>query len=357
MKKHIFITLICFARLLNAMEIANNEVPAMPERQLYIVPGLGGDANDPLQRRDASVLQGEFSATVGVKAPAFLLGDFGQRRCVEFLKREIDAHPDHENIIIHATSQGTATALNYLAENAVPRVKAVILQSPLASGNSAIVHNFPRLAKLPLAYYWMPYCAKMLFPFYWPASSQQPIKSIDNIHRDIPIILLHSDSDKVLPYSGACAMYYRFRTQGHRNTYFVTRHGESHIGLACGYDLKRQKLNETGVFAGIAMRAILEAHGLKERKTVPVDLSQYQPDYQLYKVYYDELIRKENNHTRLKYAAITSIAATTAYLLKNKIAPIVYKVAPVAQTLWGSLRQCLSAGFSAACHWGECRVI
>ncbi|RTL07141.1 hypothetical protein EKK58_03105 [Candidatus Dependentiae bacterium] len=43
------------------------------------------------------------------------------------------------NIIIHATSQGTATILNYLSSNPNTKIKAVILETALASGNELFI--------------------------------------------------------------------------------------------------------------------------------------------------------------------------------------------------------------------------
>jgi hypothetical protein len=102
----------------------------------------------------------------------------------------------------------------------VQKIKAVILEAALASGNSAIFHtatgrlmNMRWLNNIPGSYYVAPYFGAIACPGYRP-SGQQPIWSVDNIQSNIPIIIIHSENDLQLPFYGACALYYRLRING-----------------------------------------------------------------------------------------------------------------------------------------------
>ena len=74
-------------------------------------------------------------------------------------------------LVIHGCSQGTATALNYVAQHPVENLRALVLESVLASGNSAIVQTITGpimglgfLKYVPGIDYMMPYAAKV---FLW----------------------------------------------------------------------------------------------------------------------------------------------------------------------------------------------
>lgn len=336
MKKYgLSIFVFLSAILLSVMEDAT--ALAVEPTQLYVIPGQNGSGCEDWH------VGRIFGATdIAVPIPSSI-PDLGQERCLSYLRNVLNAHPEHRNLIVYAVSQGTATVLNYLAETSDQRIKCVVLQAPLVSGNSAILHtlkgplmNYPGLANLPFAHYWIPYCAKVLFPLYWPAG-RQPIKSIQKISRDIPIVIVHSKDDPQLPYEGACALYYGLRSQGKNNVYFISKDSGGHMWL----------LNENDK---PAIDAILAKHDLKEQspETAAIDLSIYQPDHMQFKAYYDDLIFKESNHTCLKYTAIATCATIAARVLRSKIAPVLNKVVPiVCKTCSGVLNStCAALGIS-----------
>lgn len=313
--------------------------------KVYCVPGQNDKGSECYQVArltggdDQGVLFGH------VDTPSFPKIDFGQGYCLTHLRSGLQKRV-REKEIIHATSQGTATALNYLAEDKAGRIKGAVLEAVLASGNSAILHTvggplmppLNRFARWPLAYYWMPYIAKALYPFYSP-TGMQPIKSIQQISRDIPIVLAHSKGDPQLPFSGACAVYYALRNRGFKNTYFVQKKGFKHLQIL-----------ENSVHGSSIIKAIFQRHGLQENPAGAVaaaapaiDLSKYQPDPAQFKADYDELMRKERNHTYIKWGTLTSVAAGAFYLLRNNIAPVVHKVAPLASSLFNSFARVVRA--------------
>ncbi len=215
--------------------------------------------------------------------------DLGQSRCVHYLKKVCEQNPDR-CCIVHATSQGTATALNYCAQSNDKNIKALILEAPLVSANSAILHttrgpvfNKPTLAGLPFAYYWLPYVAKFLMPFYSPWGPQV-IKSLPMLAMDIPIIIIHAKHDHHISFDDACALYYGLRFHGNQNVYLVTHDKNDHI-----------KILEAMPHLQADVRAILQRHGLLEGKTEG-DLSIYQPEPLQFKKLYDDLLAKEQYH-------------------------------------------------------------
>ena len=287
-----------------------------PKLKVYAIPGLcGAWLSDPdhcfrdeIDRQYTeylrNVLQHDELPIITVDAP-MCFPDLGQRRCVKNLRREFSEYNLPDAIILYGHSQGCATVLNYLAdmdECVAEKIKCVILEAPVLSGNSAIIHTLrrnggsflQRIAKLPLSYYWLPYFAKFMFPFYWPAG-RQPVKSIDQIPNNIPIIIVHSRYDSQVPYDGSCALYYKLRSSGsNNNVYFIAKDSGDHIQIL-------QNVSEAAVVRSILAkhRILATSDDLAQR----IECSAYQPDHRQFKPIYDALIRKENNHVRLKYAA------------------------------------------------------
>jgi len=265
--------------------------------QVYAIPGQNGSGSEP--EYVANLLGQNVATIVPIETPS--APDLGQERCIRYLRAVLSKN-DSKNAIIHATSQGTATTLNYLAnEDKGKCIKGLILEAPLATGNSAIIHtlngplkNKPVIANLPFSYYWVPYCAKASFPCYWP-SGKQPIKSIDKIPTNIPIILIHSKNDPQLSYNDTCALYYGLRSHGNNNVYLISKDGCNHLQIMQTEADKQ------------LIRSILERHNVlpysdSSEKREEINLTEYQPDHMQFKELYDSLINKERNHDCLRYA-------------------------------------------------------
>lgn len=274
--------------------------------QVYAIPGQNGLGSSVGYVRN--LLGNEAVNVTSVPTPASL-PDFGQSRCLGHL-REVIRNISFPSII-HATSQGTATALNYVAhEDKGRQIKALILEATLGSGNSAIHHTasgplmgLSTLANLPFAYYWMPYVAKVLFPAYSP-SGQQPIRSLKNIPKNVVVVIAHSERDPQLSYDDACALYYGLREQGNP-AYLVTKEGCNHIDV----------LNDNKDSA--VVRAILGSHQLLPSFSHSIDLAVYQPKHEQYKEKYDMLLGKEKNHLYLGYTLTAGACAAACYFLKK----------------------------------------
>lgn len=232
--------------------------------------------------------------------------DLGQDVCMRNLATVFPAEGD---VIFHATSQGTATTLNYVSTLPVhdqSRIKAIILEAVLGSGNSAIMHNAKHVAgsvvEAPGCGYSAPYCATSLFPRYSP-SGKQAIKSIESITRDIPIVIVHSKLDGCLPYSDACALYYGLRSQGHENVYFISCEGYAHVRIL-EYESDKQDL----------LRKILMHHDVLKRMQSSVSISSaerayVQPEIGQYREIFEALRSRERNHSLIPWA----VGAATLY--------------------------------------------
>jgi len=288
MKKFILSTTF-FACSISAMQ-PSQQSPVLP---VYAVPGQNGLGSESDYIKG---VLGKDTKIVKVATPE-RFRDLGQSFCERHMSEAFEKNDNKQGAIVYATSQGTATSLNYLADtDKGKKIKALILEATLASGNSAIYHtvtgplmNMNICTKIPFSYYLLPYAANFFMPGYRPAG-KQPIKSIDAIPTDIPIVIIHSKNDMQLSYDDACALYYGLRSKGNDNVYFIHKEDCGHVRILESEDERN------------IIKRVLKKHGLMVGilSVEEADLSAYQPDPMQYKAHYDDLIAKETRHTYIE---------------------------------------------------------
>ncbi len=223
------------ANSLTLTETLNQDTPlthTTPHTHYVIIPGICGHGGTHLFTE--KVISCPQEHTTFVETPAKIEGlnlldrsyaDFGQKNCQAFMTQTIDPlfeRADITKIVFHASSQGTASLIHYLAnrseqlkENAkFDKIGAIILESVMASGNGAIYQCVTQTFKFhaieygkwlrytPFSHIWIPLVATSVFPHYDPFA-QQPIDRIKSLPVDVPLIILHPKKDHVLPYQSA----------------------------------------------------------------------------------------------------------------------------------------------------------
>lgn len=128
----------CIKMSLVALFFLAHNALALQDTHLVVIPGQNGMGGQNVRE----VLP-QFSQIHYVPTPEYI-PDLGQSRCLKYLKATMQpllANHNIHSIIIHASSQGTATALNYMAKYPNAKVKALILEAILSSGNDAVYHT------------------------------------------------------------------------------------------------------------------------------------------------------------------------------------------------------------------------
>lgn len=286
--------------------------PDLSNIVVYTIPGKKGRGSESEYVKQVIAADAQI---IKVNTPSFA-SDLGQYFCGQYLDQAL-TQADKEGII-YATSQGTATALNYIATNAKgKKIKGLVLEGVLASGNSALYHTLsgPRegiecLKKIPGACYMVPYIGIIVCPGYRPGG-KQAIKSIDTIQKDLPIVIVHSKKDAQTPFDGACALYYRLRSSGNNKAYLVSKDGWRHKAILESDDEKD------------IVKRILKNHlqivdnNLVPTQSVDDDLTEFQPEPSQFKKQYDELIAKETKHAYIErtVVSIAGLAILLKYIL------------------------------------------
>ena len=219
--------------------------------------------------------------------------DLCQHGCIRYLEKTMKTLQQDdtvETIILHASSQGTGTAINYVSKHP-DKVKMIFCEGMLPSGNSAILWTTQRIlagiARIPASYYWLPYLAKIVFPFYAPAG-EQAVLNVDKV-KNIPIVVIHCTNDPELSYTDAEAFYAGLRQYDtNKSKYFVPVQSTSggHVNLV-----------KPGSDHARAFHKILQTHNLPhmsghgDAAVASIDVKRYQP---LPKEHlYDNLIERE----------------------------------------------------------------
>jgi hypothetical protein len=218
--------------------------------------------------------------------------DLGQNNCIKHFKVAIDLLQKATGIggiIILASSQGTATTFNYVAQHP-EKVRMIIGEGIMASGNSAIQWTvdqcvIPKIRHVPGSYYILPFLAKIVRFWSYNPTGIQAIHSVDKIPNDIPVVLVHCKNDFQLAYSDAEAIYARLRMNGNENAYLIPIERDKSISK---YDQRQHiDLIEPNSPQSAIIDAILVKHNLsprhdaqnRDKKILPekFDLTPYQP--------------------------------------------------------------------------------
>lgn len=263
MNKYLFLIPLTLCSM-RSMASVNNEL----QKVVYAIPGQNG------QGSSSSYIQSVLGSydIHQVETPS-LLPDLGQRFCQRHLGRALEWGNGKPGIV-YATSQGTATALNYLSNYPEDnQIKALVLESSFASGNNVIHNTFTHIFKKDFfgSSCITPYLSSLSICRGYRPGGQQPIFSVNKIPTSTPIILTHSHDDQCIPIEETYALYYKLRDMGNHNTYLLCPKGTLHTSILQN-DSEAQKV----------IRRILNQHDLSidsQPKEAMDNFQAYQPDH------------------------------------------------------------------------------
>jgi predicted esterase len=144
--------------------------------------------------------------------------------------------PNHD-LILAGISRGSAAIINYVALYQPDCVKALVLESPFDTLKSIINHLMKRFGVS-----WVPFSEKIGFKIaqsQFPELDLQgvvPLKTAPYLPYDLPILLIHSKKDKVIPVKCSREIYMILRQTGHQHVYLFELHNGAHGKLMNGPD-------------------------------------------------------------------------------------------------------------------------
>lgn len=151
--------------------------------------------------------------------------NLGQKRDLQRLHsvyhRALAELPDH-NFVLMGLSRGAAAILNYVALYDPQKIRALVIESSFDT-IKGIIKNLMRRFHVD----WLPFSmqigmkiAQSQFPDL-DVKGIFPLDTIVKLPKDIPIILIHSKKDKVIPIKSSRKIYLVLKSLGYENIYLL----------------------------------------------------------------------------------------------------------------------------------------
>lgn len=135
-----------------------------------------------------------------------------------------------KKIVLVGMSRGASVILNFLGTRPSNSIIAAVVESPFDS----IVETLDTLCKIA-GVNWIPmfirhnspnlYCGK------YDPNGIFPIKIAHNINKELPLLIIASLEDTLIPAANSAAIYHKLRDLGHQNVYFLLLDKGAHAYL------------------------------------------------------------------------------------------------------------------------------
>ncbi len=145
--------------------------------------------------------------------------------------------------VLVGVSMGAATIINYVSKNPAT-IKALVLESPFDRPESIVgfqvEQNSPSwFASSSLA------VGKYAMNWYYPqynAKGINPSQVIAKINKNIPVFIVHSKKDGLIPVKSSRHLYAKLKKAGHQHVYLLELEDGAHANCCTGKDaLKYQQ--------------------------------------------------------------------------------------------------------------------
>jgi len=164
---------------------------------------------------------------------------FGQAneigRLYSAYKQTIKKFGNDCDIILYGLSRGAANVIIFAGSYQLDHVKALVLESPYYTMSEVIysIMKKKNLEWLPLSY--GESIAETIFKRYTRYGTT-PAGSLENIPKEMPILIICSQEDHLVPAESSINVYKKLIESGHEHTYiFITNQGR-HAAILSGPD-------------------------------------------------------------------------------------------------------------------------
>lgn len=166
--------------------------------------------------------------------------NLGQKQDIERLKHAyekiLEKHPDAE-IILVGVSRGSVAIINFIATYQPDHVRALILESPFDTLKNIIKHMLERFHVS-----WIPFSNRIAYKIaqkYFPSLDLKGIVPLDVVEKlpyNVPIIIVHSKKDRVIPIKSSRKLYLNLKQTGHDHVHLLELKSGNHGKIIHGAD-------------------------------------------------------------------------------------------------------------------------
>lgn len=136
----------------------------------------------------------------------------------------------HNKVVLVGMSRGASTILNFLGTRTARSIVAAVVESPFDS----VIETLDTLCKIA-GVDWIPllirHTSPNLFFSKYDAKGVFPIKVAHNINKELPLLIIASLEDTLIPAANSASIYFKLRDCGHQNVYFLLLDKGSHAYL------------------------------------------------------------------------------------------------------------------------------
>ena len=153
---------------------------------------------------------------------------FGQKNEIDRLYKgyqHITTKSKNCNVILKGVSRGASNLLIFAGLYQLENVRAMVLESPYHIMAEVIESKMQQmnLTWLPLSY--GEFVAESIFKKY-TRYGHSPANCIENIAKELPILIICSKEDSLVPYTSSLNVYKKLVETGHTHVYiFIAEHG------------------------------------------------------------------------------------------------------------------------------------
>lgn len=140
-----------------------------------------------------------------------------------------------KDIILFGLSRGASTVLNFVGSHAPSSVKAIVIESPFDSAATIIDQIMLKSGLSGMPHSWGEYATERIFRKY-SRDGINPCHVLCNISHDIPILIICSREDSLVPYTSSVKIYDMLRALGHQNVYILITDYGKHAKILSGID-------------------------------------------------------------------------------------------------------------------------
>lgn len=195
-------------------------------KQIFKYMGKQGEPNIIITPPCATFNFSDACDFYGIKLCKFWNCSFGQDNDIKAFdsayKKTITRLAQH-NLIFVGMSRGASVILSYVALYQPENIRALVLESPfdtVQSSLDAAVKQVPALINCKTTRAMAAFILRNIARKYEP-SALQPIDLVDRLPIDLPILLICSDEDKLVPVESTCNLYRKLKRTGHQHVYLL----------------------------------------------------------------------------------------------------------------------------------------
>lgn len=208
-----------FAKPINSMKILINKIANLISsrynaKHFITIKPLCGKKEETLSAQLTDISKINFGQDLDILS-------FKNNYQLQMLNLNNNFQDYKKNIVLYGFSRGAATIFNFVAMHKPKEVKALICEGIFDSIPNILSHNFKYSHHIMLKMLENLTCFKI--------NGIAPIKCVNEIPLDLPILFIASYEDFIVPYQSILNLYKRLWQLGHKKVHIIILKNSGHL--------------------------------------------------------------------------------------------------------------------------------